>query len=181
MDLEAESIVSIDTGMSTDIAKSCNKLLEAQKEISTVEEELKKLKNVEATLSEQTIPNLMQQAGVSLIKLKDGSSVEVKPFYAARIVASRSDEAFSWLRDNGHGDLIKHQVTLEFGMKQDNEAKSIVEELKQKGLPVQQKLSVHPSTLRSFVKDQIQDLGKDVPVELFNTYVGSKTKLTMKE
>jgi hypothetical protein len=77
--------------------------------------------------------------------------------------------------------LIKHQVTLEFGMKQDNEAKSIVEELKQKGLPVQQKLFVHPSTLRSFVKDQIQDLGKDVPVELFNTYVGTKTKLTMKE
>ena len=111
-----------------------------QKKIVTAEEELKKLKEVETTLSEQTIPNLMQQAGLSLLKLADGSSVEVKPFYSARIPASKSEEAFEWLRDNGHGDLIKNQVSLEFGMKQDNEAKSIIEELKAKGLPVNRKL-----------------------------------------
>ena len=58
MDLEAESIVSVDTGMSSDIAESCNKLLETQKQIESAEEELKKLKDVETTLSEQTIPNL---------------------------------------------------------------------------------------------------------------------------
>ena len=181
MDLEAESIVSIDTGMSQDIAESCNKLLETQKQISTAEEQLKKLKEVESTLSEQTIPNLMQQAGVSMIKLSDGSSVEVKPFYSARIPASKSEEAFNWLRENGHGDLIKNQVSLEFGMKQDNEAKSLVEELKQKGLAVQQKTSVHPSSLRGFVREQIQDLGKEVPAELFGTYVANKTKITTKE
>ena len=155
--------------------------METQKQISTAEEQLKKLKEVESTLSEQTIPNLMQQAGVSMIKLSDGSSVEVKPFYSARIPASKSEEAFHWLRENGHGDLIKNQVSLEFGMKQDNEAKSLVEELKQKGLAVQQKTSVHPSSLRGFVREQIQDLGKDVPAELFGTYVANKTKITTKE
>ena len=139
MDLEAESIVKIDVAMSSDITNSCNKLLETQKKIEATEEELKKLKDVETTLSEQTIPNLMQKAGVELIKLEGGVSVEVKPFYSARIPASKSEEAFQWLRDNGHGDLIKNQVSLEFGMKQDNEAKSIVEELKSKGLPVQAK------------------------------------------
>ena len=181
MDLEAESIVSIDTGMSSDIAESCNKLLDIQKKISTAEEEMKKLKEVETTLSEQTIPNLMQQAGISMLKLADGSSVEVKPFYSARIPASKSEQAFDWLRENGHGDMIKNQVSLEFGMRQDNEAKALVEELKQKGLAVQQKTSVHPSTLRGFVREQIQDLGKDVPAELFGTYVANKTKITTKD
>jgi hypothetical protein len=181
MDLEAESIVSIDTGMSSDIAESCNKLLDIQKKISTAEEEMKKLKEVETTLSEQTIPNLMQQAGISMLKLADGSSVEVKPFYSARIPASKSEQAFNWLRENGHGDMIKNQVSLEFGMRQDNEAKALVEELKQKGLAVQQKTSVHPSTLRGFVREQIQDLGKDVPAELFGTYIANKTKITTKE
>jgi len=181
MDLEAESIVSIDTGMSSDIAESCNKLLDIQKKISTAEEEMKKLKEVETTLSEQTIPNLMQQAGISMLKLADGSSVEVKPFYSARIPASKSEQAFDWLRANGHGDMIKNQVSLEFGMRQDNEAKALVEELKQKGLAVQQKTSVHPSSLRGFVREQIQDLGKDVPAELFGTYVANKTKITTKE
>jgi hypothetical protein len=181
MDLEAESIVSIDTGMSSDIAESCNKLLDIQKKISTAEEEMKKLKEVETTLSEQTIPNLMQQAGISMLKLADGSSVEVKPFYSARIPASKSEQAFNWLRENGHGDMIKNQISLDFGMRQDNEAKALVEELKQKGLAVQQKTSVHPSTLRGFVREQIQDLGKDVPAELFGTYVANKTKITTKE
>jgi len=181
MDLEAESIVRIDLAMSTNITDSCKKLLETQKKIEATEEELKKLKDVETTLSEQTIPNLMQQAGVELIKLEGGISVEVKPFYSARIPASKSEEAFQWLRDNGHGDLIKNQVSLEFGMKQDNEAKSIVEELKSKGLPVKQKTTVHPSSLRGFVREQIQDLGKDVPAELFGTYVANKTKITTKE
>jgi len=176
MDLEAESIVRIDLAMSTNITDSCKKLLETQKKIEATEEELKKLKDVETTLSEQTIPNLMQKAGVELIKLEGGVSVEVKPFYSARIPASKSEEAFQWLRDNGHGDLIKNQVSLEFGMKQDNEAKSIVEELKSKGLPVKQKTTVHPSSLRGFVREQIQDLGRDVPAELFGTYVANKTK-----
>jgi|TARA_R100000654_G_scaffold43616_2_gene69824 hypothetical protein len=181
MDLEAESIVKIDVAMSSDITNSCNKLLETQKKIEATEEELKKLKDVETTLSEQTIPNLMQKAGVELIKLEGGVSVEVKPFYSARIPASKSEEAFQWLRDHGHGDLIKNQVSLEFGMKQDNEAKSIIEELKSKGLPVKQKTTVHPSSLRGFVREQIQDLGKDVPADLFGTYVANKTKITTKE
>jgi len=181
MDLEAESIVKIDMAMSSNITNSCKKLLETQKKIEATEEELKKLKDVETTLSEQTIPNLMQQAGVELIKLEGGISVEVKPFYSARIPSSKSEEAFAWLRDNGHGDLIKNQVSLEFGMKQDNEAKSLIEELKAKGLPVKQKTTVHPSSLRGFVREQIQDLGKDVPAELFGTYVANKTKITTKE
>ena len=181
MDLEAESIISIDTGMSEDIAKFCNKLLETQKQILTTEEELKKLRDVEDTLSEQTIPNLMHKIGLELLKLKDGSSVEVKPKYKARIPESRSEEAFSWLRENGHGDMIKNQVTMEFGMKQDNEAKSIVDELKNKGLPVQQKQFVHPSSLRGFVREQIQDHGKDVPADLFGVYIANKTKIITKE
>ena len=77
MDLEAESIISVDTGMSADIAKYCNKLLETQKQILKTEEELTKLKEVEDTLSEQTIPNLMQQAGVQLLKLSDGHPLKL--------------------------------------------------------------------------------------------------------
>ena len=83
MDLEAESTIQVDTAMTIDIAKSCNKLLVTQNEISAFEEKLKQLKSTEATLSEQTIPGLMHKAGLSSIKLEDGTKVEVKPFYSA--------------------------------------------------------------------------------------------------
>ena len=180
MDLEAESAITVDTAVSSDIAKSCNKLLETQNEIAKFEDKLKTFKTTETTLSEQTIPNLMQQAGVSLIKLKDGSSVEIKPFYAARIPSSKVEEAFEWLRTNGHGDLIKNNVMLTFGRNQDNEAKSLVAELREKGHNVKQAEKVEPMTLKAFVKEQIQD-GKNVPSDLFGVYVASKTKITTNE
>ena len=180
MDLEAESAVQVDTAMSSDIAQSCNKLLETQKQIAKIDEQLKKFKEIETTLSEQTIPNLMQKAGVSLIKLKDGSSVEVKPFYAARIPSSKVEEAFGWLRQNGHGDLIKNNVMVTFQRKQDNEAKSLVADLREKGHNVKQAEKVEPMTLKAFVKEQIQD-GKNVRADLFGVYVANKTKIITKE
>ena len=61
MDLEAESIISIDTGNTNDIAESCNKLLETQEQIKTAEEKVKKLREIETVLSEQTIPNLIDK------------------------------------------------------------------------------------------------------------------------
>src|SRR6056300_990834 len=99
MDLEALSKnITIDTSMSADIAKKCNELLDIQKEVANLEDKLKKVKESELKLSEQDIPNLMQQAGISSLKLTDGSSVEIKPYYAARIPVSRTEEAFTWLR-----------------------------------------------------------------------------------
>jgi len=180
MDLEAESTIKVDTAMIIDIAKSCNKLLETQNEISAFEEKLKWLKNTETTLSEQTIPDLMHKAGTTLVKLNDGTKVEVKPFYSARIPISRTEEAYTWLRSNGHGDLIKNNVMLSFGRNQDNAAKSLVEDLRSKGHTVKQTEKVEPMTLKAFVKEQIQN-GKNVPSDVFGVYVASKTKLTTKE
>ena len=181
MDLEALSKnITIDTSASQEIAELCNKLLDIQKEVTTLEDQLKKKKEEELKLSEQDIPNLMQKTGVSLLKLTDGSSVEIKPYYGARIPASRTDEAFDWLRENNHGDLIKNNVTLTFGRNQDNEAKSIVDDLRNKGHNVKQAEKVEPMTLKAFVREQIEK-GKDVPADLFGVYVATRTKITTKE
>ena len=180
MDLEQQSAVTVDTAASSDIAESCNKLLETQKKLKAIDEERKKYEDVERTLSEETIPNLMHNAGISMLKLADGSSVEINKKYYARIPASRQDEAFNWLREHGHEDLIKNDVSMSFGMKQDNEARSIAEDLKQRGFDVKQKTSVHHSTLFGFVREQIED-GKNVPHDLFGVYVRDKTKIITKD
>lgn len=69
---------------------------------------------------------------------------------------------------------------LSFGRNQDNEAKSLVEDLRSKGHTVKQTEKVEPMTLKAFVKEQIQN-GKNVPSDVFGVYVASKTKLTTKE
>jgi len=181
MDLEQMSKnITLDTTAMEDIATACNKLLDVQKEVSELEDKLKKKKEEELKLSEQDIPNLMQKAGAASIKLTDGTAVEIKPYYGARIPASRTEEAFDWLRENNFADLIKNNVTLTFGRNEDNVAKSIVDDLRNKGHNVKQAEKVEPMTLKAFVREQIEK-GKDVPADLFGVYVATRTKLTTKE
>lgn len=176
MDLEAESVLSIDTAKSADIAQTCNKLLETQKEIRLAEEKIKTLKDAERNLSDNVIPNLMREAGISLLRLTDGSKVEVKPYYQANITESFRERAHHWLRENGFGDLIKNNVTLEFGKGQDEQAQSVIKEAHEKGYNVKQKEGVHWATLRTFVKEQIQE-GKQVPNDLFGVYVANRVTI----
>ena len=107
MDLEQEStLINVDTDKVKSISELCNRLLDLQEQARRIEENLKSKNDEIRMLSEQEIPNLMQEAGVSEFKLADGSSVSVKPFYAAKIPVSKTDEAFQWLTGNGYGDLI---------------------------------------------------------------------------
>ncbi|MAL10328.1 MAG: hypothetical protein CMF74_11760 [Maricaulis sp.] len=176
MDLEAESAVSVDTGKLKDISTSCKKLLETQKEIDKMEDALKELKEEERIISEETIPNLMQEAGVSMIKTEDGKTVQVSQFYAARIPQSKQGEAFDWLRENGAGDMIKNIVSCNFGRAEDGQATDLVADLQSKGLNVSQKMKVEPMTLKSYVKTEIEK-GRSVPMDLFGVYVANKTTI----
>jgi hypothetical protein len=45
----------------------------------------------------------MSEAGISMLKLEDGSSVEVAPYYYAKIPEDKKADAFKWLRENNFG------------------------------------------------------------------------------
>ena len=181
MDLEQEStLINVDTDKVKSISELCNRLLDLQEQARRIEDNLKSKNDEIRMLSEQEIPNLMQEAGVSEFKLADGSSVSVKPFYAAKIPVSKTDEAFQWLTGNGYGDLIKNTVSLNFGKSEDNVANSLVEDLKSKGHNVSQKKKVEPQTLKAFVKEAIQN-GQNVPMDLFGIYISNKTTIKTKE
>lgn len=178
MDLEQVSTtMTVDDNQLESLSSLCKELLEQQEMVANLEEQLKARKEKERKLSEETIPNKMSELGYSKLQLKTGEKLEIKPFYAAKIPAERVQEAFQWLRDNGQGDLIKNNVTLQFGRSQDNEAKALVDELKQKGHNVKQVEKVEPMTLKAFVREQTEK-GQSIPSDLFGVYIANKTKIT---
>jgi len=178
MDLEAISTtMRVDDKQLEALSSLCKELLEQQEMVANLEEQLKTVKDKERELSEEKIPNKMHELGYNKIELKTGEKLEIKPFYAAKIPSERVQEAFQWLRDNGQGDLIKNNVSLTFGRSQDNEAKSLVDELKSKGYNVNQVEKVEPMTLKAFVREQIEK-GQNIPSDLFGVYIANKTKLT---
>jgi hypothetical protein len=179
MDIEKMSNIDISQDSVKSISEKCNQLKDLQKQIDDQEDKLKTLKNQSRDLEERIIPEMMQEAGVSLLKLADGSSVEVKPFYAAKIPESRVDEAFGYLRSNGFEDLIKNTVTASFGRGQDNQVSELISVCEKFGFNYNKKEKVEPMTLKAFVKEQVEG-GKKLPFDLFGVYIANKTKITNK-
>ena len=55
-------------------------------------------------------------------------------------------------------------------------AQSVIQDAQEKGYNVKQKQAVHASTLKAFVKEQIQD-GKQVPNDMFGVYVANRVTI----
>ncbi len=179
LDIEKMSNIDLSQDSVKSISDKCNQLNTLKKQIEKDEESLTLLKHKARDMEERIIPEMMQEAGVSLLKLSDGSTVEVKPFYAAKIPESRVEEAFSWLRGKGFEDIIKNTVTASFNRGQDNEVSELIKVCEDHGFNYNKKEKVEPMTLKAFVKEQVE-AGKELPFDLFGVYIANKTKITNK-
>jgi len=179
LDIEKMSNIDLSQDSVKSISDKCNQLNTLKKQIEKDEESLSLLKHKARDMEERIIPEMMQEAGVSLLKLSDGSTVEVKPFYAAKIPESRVEEAFSWLRGKGFEDIIKNTVTASFNRGQDNEVSELIKVCEDHGFNYNKKEKVEPMTLKAFVKEQVE-AGKELPFDLFGVYIANKTKITNK-
>ena len=153
------------------------KLKELEDDLETKEKELKELKRHIELVSGEVIPTMMQEMNISTLKLADGSSVEVKPVYGASISAAKKEEAYTWLRENGLGDLIKNEITVSFGRNEDNKASQYAVLAKGQGYEPVQKLKVEPMTLKALVRERLES-GQEMPSDLFNVFAGNRTKVT---
>ena len=155
--------------VATDIA-------ETENEIANLKEQLKKKEDYRTKLSEEVLPSLFSEVGLSELKLSDGRKIKVSEYYRAAIKVENREAAYAWMRNNGFGDLVKNQVTCSFGRNEDEKASGLMSELSDKGLEPAQREWVEPSTLRAFVREQYEK-GVDLPMELLGAYVGQKTTI----
>ena len=153
------------------------KLKNLEDDLVEKEKELKELKRHIELVSGEVIPTMMQEMNISTLKLADGSSVEVKPVYGASITTANKEAAYTWLRENGLGDLIKNEITVSFGHNEDNKAQQYAVLAKGQGFEPVQKLKVEPMTLKALVRERLES-GQEMPSDLFNVFAGNRTKVT---
>ena len=153
------------------------KLKKLEDDLVEKEKELKELKRHIELVSGEVIPTMMQEMNISTLKLADGSSVEVKPVYGASISVANKEAAYTWLRENGLGDLIKNEITVSFGRNEDNKAQQYAVLAKGQGFEPVQKLKVEPMTLKALVRERLES-GQEMPSDLFNVFAGNRTKVT---
>jgi len=170
-----ESVTQIDAAKT--LSDKVLRLKDLEDEIANAEESTNKLKEQARILSQVEIPLMMQEMHITKLKLKDGESVEVKPFYSAAIIPEVQEQAFTWLRNNGLGDIIKNDITVTFGRGEDNKAAQYAVLARGQGFEPVQKVGVHAQTLKAVVRERIES-GQDMPSDLFKTFAGNQTKIT---
>ena len=155
--------------VATDIA-------ETENEIANLKEQLKKKEEYRTKLSEEVLPSLFSEVGLSELKLSDGRKIKVSEYFRATILVENREAAYAWMRNNGFGDLVKNQVTCSFGRNEDEKASSLISDLSEKGLEPAQREWVESSTLRAFVREQYE-AGRELPMDLLGAYIGHKTTI----
>jgi hypothetical protein len=121
----------------------------------------------------------MNQLNLKTMKLRDGSQIEVKNIFGASIIADKKQDAHNWLRDNGLGAIVKNEITVKFGLNEDNKAEQYATLARGQGYDPDRKVAVHASTLRTTLED-FQTRGGKIPSEFFRTFEGNQTKIKTK-
>ena len=135
----------------------CNEL----EELLSVEKENLRL------IVEQYLPEAMASVGMKEFKLANGYKITVKDDVFASIRKDFVNEAVTWLDENGLGGVVKDDVTVKFGRGEQEQASKLNEFCRAQGWNADEKLSVHPSTLKALVKEQMSK-GVQFPGEYFS-------------
>lgn len=144
--------------------------------ISQLEARLSFEKECLKKITDYELPSAMAEAGCKKFTTEDGFTLEIKPFYTAKISDENREKCFEWLKNNHLDGLIKHQISTSFNRQEGELAKKVVEILDSIGVSYTDKESVHPQTLNAFVKERIE-AGKDIPQTMFGVYIGQTTKI----
>lgn len=140
-------------------------------QLKEAEEQLRVLKEKRRTITEYDLPSLMIEHGFNTVKLLDDTKVEVKPFYYARVDKEKSLLFFEWLRNNGHGGIIKNHF--EVWERRSDIVLLLQEFCKHYGIECSVSEDIHWKTLEKWFQE-VTTRALPVDVELFTNHVGSR-------
>ena len=135
------------------------------------EEELKKLKAKRHQIAFVMLPEQMEDAGLTACELSDGTKITLKNFYSAKIPETEWDNAVNWLRDNNHEGIVNAGFAVKLPKGQSPLANQAKDLLRGIGIDVVVADTIHPQTLKAFVKEQLES-GADLPREMFGVFEG---------
>ena len=155
------------------VAEIARMIVSQEAKLADLEQRTKDAKRELLQLTDNELPNMLAEIGLSKMTLDDGSEVTVKQTYGASILVANRPKAYDWLRDNGYDDIIKNVVSCQFGRGEDEKALAFKAVAENEGYPADQKTDIHSGTLRAFVKERCE-AGDDFPMDLFGAYIGQR-------
>lgn len=182
MDLELQKLFEQDCASlnapTTGEMKNLQELVDAQ---SYLEEQVKKVEAYMEEVKEKlmgiqciAIPNLMDEIGIKEFKLSNGKKITIREDVRASIRKDFVPEAVYWLDANGLGGIVKDEVKANFPRGELDRVRELLAFCDENGIAAEEKLSVHPQTLKATVKEQMAK-GIEFPEEFFSIFPDRKS------
>ena len=180
IDWNEEEKVDIST-----LSSYAEEALKLQESVDELENELKVVKKELEFFLTTKIPSAMEEVGVKSFTLSNGKKITIKDVIAGTIEKSPDREfAYNWVIDNEGADLIKTNVSIEFGKTEHNLASAFVDDCRNNyDIVPTVKETIHPQTFCAFVRekkamrDEMLDNGEyveDIPYKDLGLFVGKK-------
>ena len=99
--------------------------------------------------------------------------------YSATIKADKKAEAIQWLRSNGLGDIVKNEITVNFGQGEENKAMAYANLAKEHGYEPSQKEDAHHASVSAVMKEW-KEKGNEIPTDLFSVLDVDQVKIKNK-
>lgn len=143
-----------------DLAKETNaKIIDLQAKLKVEQE---RLRNIMWT----KLPAMMKDMKLKSFKTLDGLDIDLKDEVQCSISEERRASAIGWLEANKHEGIIKREISIAFNKDQQEQADKLMAELAGRFAGLGEKKTVHPSTLKAFVKEMLTT-GKSIPTDIF--------------
>lgn len=168
---EAES-----TNILAQITNTVREFLTAEREVKEAEEALKAAQDRLRNITETQLPLLMDEAKQKTLTTLDGYQVTRGEVIRASISQENMPKAAEWLQANGQGAIIKREISLKFGKGEEDKAAEAVGALREHHFAPVDKMSVHPQTLGSVVRELLE-AGKEIPMDVLGVYVQPLVKV----
>lgn len=160
----------------TRLGELARRQIELEDEIEALETELKAKKAACREVSEDSIPSLLDDTGLSEVRLSDGTRVEVRENLRVSTTGKYREPIHAWLAENGHDDIIKDEVVARFARGEGEAAERLIAAAGELTDAVDRKRSVAPQTFAALLRELLED-GITVPLEELGVYVQRRTKL----
>lgn len=160
----------------TELTELAEQQAQLEAAVEQAEQALKKVKEDLRLISEVALPEKMEALGMETFTTTHGLKIKVKETIRASLPKENPGASLNWLREQGHGGVIKRVVKLEFGMGQDTVADEVGALLEEHGHGFTDESNVHFMTLGALAKERLT-AGKDMPSELFNIHRQRVAKL----
>lgn len=149
-------------------------------EISKLKADLEAKEKQLRQITQEDLPALLQEIGVSGLKLPDGTELAMVEDIQCGISEDRADAAHNWLVEHGYGGIIRSNINIDFPAEEIEEARKLASQIEGiSGRTVLLKGKVHPQTLKAFLKERLA-AGEAIPLETFGVHPFNKVKFEKK-